>query len=253
MFGKEKVKGFLAGVVATIVLTTSLTVLAQTVSTQITVGIGGIKIVVDGETINPTDVNGNPVEPIIYKGTTYLPIRALNQALTKGAKPVSWDGVNRIAYIGSKKPVGVSSLFSVMTIERETFESPNILKQTSIINNGNTYSAINAFEENRGYYHGSNTTNSYLLKGAYSELRGVLCDADIGSEVSNERTTFTVYSYNRTANTSTVIYETTVNGYDNPVPFTVSVAGIDEIYLKMRSTGMSYKTYAYNLELVAPE
>ncbi len=41
------------------------------------VATGGISIVVDGQKINPTDVNGNTVEPMIYNGTAYLPVRAV--------------------------------------------------------------------------------------------------------------------------------------------------------------------------------
>ena len=37
----------------------------------------GAKIVIDGESLQPKDVNGNPVDAVIYKGTTYLPVRAI--------------------------------------------------------------------------------------------------------------------------------------------------------------------------------
>lgn len=57
----------------------------------------GISILVDGEQITPHDVNGNYVEPFIVDGTTYLPVRAVGEAL---GKPVSWDGENRAVMIG---------------------------------------------------------------------------------------------------------------------------------------------------------
>jgi len=51
----------------------------------------GATITVNNEAFTPTDANGNVVEPFIYEGTTYLPVRAVSEAL--GAV-IAWDGVN---------------------------------------------------------------------------------------------------------------------------------------------------------------
>jgi len=48
-----------------------------------------IKITLNGQEIIPKDVNGNPVEPFIIDGTTYLPVRAVGNALNLN---VDWDG-----------------------------------------------------------------------------------------------------------------------------------------------------------------
>ena len=55
-----------------------------------------ISIYVDGGRITLTDANGNVVEPFIYDGTTYLPVRAISEALSK---TVSWDEDTRSIYI----------------------------------------------------------------------------------------------------------------------------------------------------------
>lgn len=47
-----------------------------------------IKIVLDGKELAPADANGNPVEPFIIDGTTYLPVRGISSALGLG---VSWN------------------------------------------------------------------------------------------------------------------------------------------------------------------
>lgn len=57
----------------------------------------GIKIVIDGVEITPTDAGGNVVEPFISEGTTYLPVRAVGNAF---GKEVSWDGETKTVYIG---------------------------------------------------------------------------------------------------------------------------------------------------------
>ncbi|MCI8539680.1 MAG: copper amine oxidase N-terminal domain-containing protein [Oscillospiraceae bacterium] len=61
-----------------------------------------IKICIDGQFITPKDVNGNVVEPFIYNGTTYLPVRAVGEAL---GKSVEFDSSTYTVYLGAK-PVG---------------------------------------------------------------------------------------------------------------------------------------------------
>ena len=47
-----------------------------------------IQITLDGEVITPTDVSGNPTEPFLMDDTTYLPVRAVAEAL---GLDVAWD------------------------------------------------------------------------------------------------------------------------------------------------------------------
>lgn len=56
----------------------------------------GITINIDNTIINPKDVNGNIVEPFIIDGTTYLPVRAISEALGKN---VTWNGETYSVYI----------------------------------------------------------------------------------------------------------------------------------------------------------
>ena len=57
----------------------------------------GIKLVVDGVAVTPKDATGNTVEPFVSSGTTYLPVRAVANAL---GKEVTWDGSTNTVYIG---------------------------------------------------------------------------------------------------------------------------------------------------------
>lgn len=57
-----------------------------TVSTSITYR--DITIILDGASLSPADAAGNPVEPFLLDGTTYLPVRAISEALNL---TVTWD------------------------------------------------------------------------------------------------------------------------------------------------------------------
>lgn len=69
----------------------------QTVEKNIQVYYTGIKLVVDGVQITPKDANGSTVEPFTYNGATYLPVRAVGDAI---GKQVRWDGNTQTVYIG---------------------------------------------------------------------------------------------------------------------------------------------------------
>lgn len=58
-------------------------------------------VVVDGVRQNFRDVNGNRVEPILYNGTTYLPVRAVGELM---GKTVYWyQDEKRIELVGPSK------------------------------------------------------------------------------------------------------------------------------------------------------
>ena len=70
---------------------------ASEVTKTLTAYYSGIRIVLNGVEVTPKDAAGNVVEPFIADGTTYLPVRAIANAM---GLPVEWDGENRIVYLG---------------------------------------------------------------------------------------------------------------------------------------------------------
>lgn len=58
-------------------------VYAKQLTESIKVVYNNIKILIDGKEYQPKDANGNVVEPFIYNGTTYLPVRAIATAFDK--------------------------------------------------------------------------------------------------------------------------------------------------------------------------
>lgn len=73
----------LGGLLVTVVLA------AGTYTKTLTAYYQDIKLTINGQTVEPKDVNGNVVDPYIVDGTTYLPVRAVSEAL---GKQVDWDG-----------------------------------------------------------------------------------------------------------------------------------------------------------------
>ena len=63
---------------------------------KIQVQYNDISIYIDAQRIKPADADGNVVEPFIYNGTTYLPVRAISEALDK---TVRWEETTKSIYI----------------------------------------------------------------------------------------------------------------------------------------------------------
>lgn len=96
---KQNIKSLVCGVVIGTMLTSGIT-LAKSGTEMLEAWFSDIKIFVNGAKIDPKDANGNSVEPFIVNGTTYLPVRAIGEAL---GKEVSWDGATNSVYLADKK------------------------------------------------------------------------------------------------------------------------------------------------------
>ena len=97
------VRTFLAGVLAALLLVGMVPPALAAAGMNITI-YPGISVYMDDQKLEPKDANGNPVMMFTYNGTTYLPVRAISEAL---GKPVQWDGKTQSVYVGkhnSDKP-----------------------------------------------------------------------------------------------------------------------------------------------------
>jgi hypothetical protein len=75
-----------------------------------------ITIRLDGEVQIMRDANGNQIHPILYQGSTYLPLRAVANML---GVPVDWDASTRTVFLGGA-PAGERSLVAAGTIHRDS-------------------------------------------------------------------------------------------------------------------------------------
>ena len=86
----KKLSSFFAGAL-TMLLVMSMVVGASAYSGKVTKELtyNNISVTLDGKELDLRDVQGNSVEPFIFDGTNYLPVRALSEAL---GLDVEWDG-----------------------------------------------------------------------------------------------------------------------------------------------------------------
>ena len=88
----------LTALLLAVVLTAAITSTALASGGTMTITIHPIRILVNGETFRPTDVNGNEVMVFTVNGTTYAPLRALAEAY---GLEVGYDAANNIATVNS--------------------------------------------------------------------------------------------------------------------------------------------------------
>ena len=85
-------RGFGLGLILTVVVTAlSVSAMAATSSRTIQVE-DGIRLSLNGATFIPRDVNGKEVSVFLYNGTTYVPVRAVSEAM---GVDVSFDSATR--------------------------------------------------------------------------------------------------------------------------------------------------------------
>lgn len=93
-------RDMLAGSVLTVLVLSLVTpAIASTGSRTVEIAYDNIKLVVNGEKVTPRDGSGKIVEPFTLNGTTYLPVRALGNALDMD---VEWDGRTNTVYLDGR-------------------------------------------------------------------------------------------------------------------------------------------------------
>lgn len=203
---KKTLIGYLSGFLSAAVLVSGAAYAGNT-TTLYDVISGGVKIFVDGHKLNPTDANGNVVEPIIYNGTTYLPVRAVANAL---GKAVYWDGPNYTVYLGQapdpgELPYPTEELSTDGNIGATWYDTSDLKD-----NLGNIYSrGLDPFE-----------SSSYekILNMKYSRFKGTIYVKEGTS--SDSKAQFIIKTDGKTIYTSPEITKSS-----QPIDFDVNVTG----------------------------
>ncbi len=105
-----------------------------------------IKVTLDGVLVDCKDVNGNFVPPILKGGTTYLPVRAISQAL---GLTIEWDDENQNIYINGKPENITKGDGITIYINSQPFVAKDIKGNVvaPFSQNGSTYLPVRAIGE----------------------------------------------------------------------------------------------------------
>lgn len=174
------VRTFLAGVLAALLVVGMIPSALAAAGKTITV-YPGINIYIDDQKLEPKDANGKPVEVFTYNGTTYLPVRAIAEALGKN---VQWDGRTQSVYLGQHGTTQPTTWLN----QEEYFNatSPWQFNQVKKDNLGNEHERC--MKISSGY----EGTVSYVLNGQYRRLTGV-CFLDYEYRNTTSTMAFEIY------------------------------------------------------------
>jgi len=224
-------KRFRTAAVALVLVMTASVALASSGSKTIEVFYNNIKLVVDGVPVTMT------AEPFIYEGTTYLPVRAVAEAL---GQDVQWDGQTQTVYIG-KRPEG-NYLTDTDPYHATTSYTVNPSNRAEPLTIGGTKYAkgLRVFVDNY-----STDTLSWNLNGQYSSLTGL-----VGLDDSANRWGPNVITFEGDGKE---LGSVTLQPGDLAKPVSLEVKGVLQLRViidNQRSTQSFVDRYGVNVDLV---
>ena len=210
---KEKIKGFIAG--------------------NIDVTMGGIKVYWDGIEKTLTDAKGNKVEPMIYEGTTYVPLRAMANLM---GKEIDWDQQNMAVIVG-EKPVAEST--SILDMNDKINYNSGIYFPTD-----KTFKLKNQVVECDNLMRSKSKFSGYIiymLDGQYSELTGkvVYPYERVGSSSEGYITFYNVDNSGNEKEIETYNFKQT----DEPLDVKINLSGVENLKIKLSGGPVFYDAY----------
>lgn len=206
--GKTRICDMLAGVLLAVLLTQIVLPAGAALAGKTIQVFTGVDIYVDDVKLEPKDANGNPVEVFVYNGTTYLPVRAVGEAV---GKVIQWEGKTNSVYLG--KHQGETPAVWLKDLDYFTGE-PFYVWENEQDNVGGTYTYA---------FGGKDTTNVYLINGQYSKMTGTLFQAYEYRSYTRMDTTLSIYGDGE------LLFSGTVTGGVKPMDFSVDLTGVLEL------------------------
>ena len=217
----KTMNGFVAGVLTTIIITGgAMQVFASSALQKIDVIMGGIDIYMDDKIQQPTNVQGDVVDAMIYDGTTYLPLRSVVNMLMPGTA-VEWDGDTQSIYLGDHAKGMTSIPMNKLTVYDESYSGFATGEDASFTIMGETISPFN-----------KQRSSSYLYKldSQYSTISGsfVVPFTDIKGKMAGKVSFYNVDKYGE----ETLIKSISAKQGDAPIEFDVNVSGCQFLKIK---------------------
>jgi len=248
---RPKILYFTTGFIAAALLTSSVTALAEPVKKQITAYFNHTKIYVDGHLLQAKDEKGNEIEPLVYNGTTYLPVRAVGEAFNSNVK---WDGSKNSVYIGKINAEDYNVSLSKLDYLSEshqiqwggsdwgTYGDNSISpwnEESDRDNTGANYENGLLFEmigSGTGGTHGLESEREYLLNQKYKSFQGNFVLHYESRSSTDAHAVLKVYGDDKLLYTSDVLEKGTL-----PISFNVNVQGVNKLKIKVTNTEMDMK------------
>lgn len=116
---KGNIKSFVSGCIVTAAVVGLAGSAAATVGQKtVALDYNDIKVTLDGKQVTLVDSNGQAVEPFAIDGTTYLPVRAVSDAL---GLEVGWDGATSTVILNT--PTAEKPVYITRTGEKYHYDS----------------------------------------------------------------------------------------------------------------------------------
>jgi hypothetical protein len=225
---KKTIKGYIAGFVTAILLIALATgVYAAARNESISVFYNNIRLIVNGELITPRDGLGNVVEPFIFNGTTFLPVRAVAEALGQN---VEWDGATQTVYIGTR-PGSVQYLTDVVPAHQTN--AGNSYKEFSALQSGGVDRfSLGGVTYTNGmtFRHGNELWAVYNLNGRFTSLSGIVSQLD-GVSNSDDHAVIRFLVDGR------MVLEIPIAGHMSPQDFNINLLGGNQLRIETSTGG----------------
>jgi hypothetical protein len=229
----QKLSYMALGAVFMLALVITIPVFDSGTQRQLTAHFNNIRVVVEGVLITPRDGLGNIVEPFVVDGTTYLPVRAVAEAL---GKAVEWDGSTQTVYIGAR-PGSVQFLTDVVPAH-QTGGVGGIgaqYREYSALRSGGAENFnLGGVRYANGMVFGSNLTWAvYNLNGQYTSLSGIVSHLDGAHPPADWMETCV-----RFFTDGQMVLEVPISGQMSPHEFTINLTGVNQLRIETSSTGL---------------
>ena len=212
---KKRLQGLILGVLIGTLLTSGVAVATNT-TTLYDVITDGVKIVLDGKEFICTDANGNIVQPMIYNGTTYIPVRAVSSAF---GKAVYWDGEEQTVYLGNMNGKLENPTLKLEDIENIAEWKSSLVGEKNIFDNyGNFYDSCVRYKNSLSKEF-ANVCCETLLNKKYNTFKAIL--------FIPEKSNWEGDSSLKIIGDGKLLMEQVMNKTSEPVDIEVSVAGIN--------------------------
>jgi len=188
---------------------------AESVKKNIDVYYDNIKIFINDLPIDLKDGNGKTVEPFIFDGTTYIPVRTVAEAL---GKEVTWDEATKSVHITDNEnmvwlnDLAYYNLLSDTTVNKCFRLENNNFKDSS----GNICSKAIKYEIYYGWIY-----TDYVINKKYSKINGKFV-LSFDSKDTAYKATLKLYGDGKLLYTSPEL-----TGGVPPIDFDVDISGVE--------------------------